>query len=276
MTSVMVNGLPGKMATKVAEHIDASEDFELFGVSFGSDRRPHAFVGKEMINVFGPMYRNSGGLDAAIEQKRPDFTVDYTVPDAVNDNADFYCNHGLPFVMGTTGGDRKALEARILDSNVVAVIAPNMAKQIVALQAMFEYAAANFPGAFEGYDLITEESHQQGKKDTSGTAKAMVGYFNRLRLGKTPFDVENIRRWRDPEVQEHLIGVPREHLSGHGWHTYELDSKDGNVHFEFTHNVNGRDVYAAGTLDALRYLRRKVEAGEKGRVYSMIDVLKGE
>jgi len=40
--------------------------------------------------------------------------------------------------------------------------------------------------------------------------------------------------------------------------------------------VNGRDVYAAGTLDALRYLQRKVEAGERGKVYSMIDVLKGE
>lgn len=29
-------------------------------------------------------------------------------------------------------------------------------------------------------------------------------------------------------------------------------------------------------IDALRYLQRKVEAREKGRFYSMIDVLKGE
>ena len=32
--------------------------------------------------------------------------VDYTQPDAVNANAEFYAKQGLNFVMGTTGGDR--------------------------------------------------------------------------------------------------------------------------------------------------------------------------
>ena len=32
--------------------------------------------------------------------------VDYTKPDAVNGNAEFYAKEGLNFVMGTTGGDR--------------------------------------------------------------------------------------------------------------------------------------------------------------------------
>ena len=35
--------------------------------------------------------------------------VDYTLPTAVNDNALFYCENGVPFVMGTTGGDRAKL-----------------------------------------------------------------------------------------------------------------------------------------------------------------------
>ena len=34
--------------------------------------------------------------------------VDYTHPSAVNANAVFYARHHLPFVMGTTGGDRKS------------------------------------------------------------------------------------------------------------------------------------------------------------------------
>ena len=41
--------------------------------------------------------------------------------------------HGLPFVMGTTGGDRAALMEVTRDSGTYAVIAPNMCKQIVAL-----------------------------------------------------------------------------------------------------------------------------------------------
>ena len=35
--------------------------------------------------------------------------IDYTLPSAVMDNAEFYCQHNVPFVMGTTGGDRAKL-----------------------------------------------------------------------------------------------------------------------------------------------------------------------
>ena len=72
-----------------------------------------------------------------------------------------------------------------------------------------------------------------------------------------------------------MWGIPAEFLSGHGWHTYTLVSNDKTVKFEFTHNVNGRDVYAQGTLDALIYLDKKVAEGVQGQVFSMIDVLKG-
>jgi len=43
--------------------------------------------------------------------------------------------HGLNFVMGTTGGDRDGInEQNMQASRCKAVVAPNMAKQIVALQ----------------------------------------------------------------------------------------------------------------------------------------------
>ena len=158
------------------------------------------------------------------------------------------------------------------NSQVAAVIAPNMAKQIVAFQAMMEYAADTFPDVFKGYTLQIRESHQKGKADTSGTAKAMIGYFNRLGI---PFSKDQIRMERDPEVQRSEWGVPEAYLSGHGWHTYALRSEDGTVFFEFTHNVNGREIYARGTVDAIHYLAKKVNEGAKGRVFSMIDVLKG-
>jgi len=45
------------------------------------------------------------------------------------------------------------------------------------------------------------------------------------------------------------------------------------VQFVFSHNVNGRDVYAKGTLDAVLYLDKKVKDGVKGTVFTMIDVL---
>ena len=136
---------------------------------------------------------------------------------------------------------------------------------------MMEYAASTFPGIFHGYSLTVKESHQAGKADTSGTAKAMVSCFNRMGVD---FAQEAIAMERDPAVQREQWGIPEAYLSGHGWHTYRLTSPDNTVVFEFQHNVNGRDIYAAGTMDAVCYLDRKLKQGETGRVFTMIDVLK--
>ncbi len=80
---------------------------------------------------------------------------------------------------------------------------------------------------------------------------------------------------RNPDVQRKTWGIPEANIGGHGWHTYTLTSADQTVTFEFTHNVNGRDVYALGTLDAVVYLHGKIGQGIQGRVFSMIDVLQG-
>jgi 4-hydroxy-tetrahydrodipicolinate reductase len=174
--------------------------------------------------------------------------------------------------MGTTGGDREALLSTVENSGIAAVIAPNMAKQIVGFQAMMAWAADTFPGLFNGYAITVQESHQKGKADTSGTARAMMGYFNRLGL---KCSAEDIEQERDPEIQVHKWGIPEEHLVGHGWHTYTLTSDDQTVKFQFTHNVNGREIYARGTLDAVIFLHESIQQGVRGKVFSMMDVLRG-
>jgi len=270
---VMVNGIPGNMAVNVAKHVMNDSMFELI---------PYALTGPEIteaeytldstvISLIHP--QESEKTITEIKKKEGYFiSVDYTHPLSVNSNAGFYCKHNLPFVMGTTGGDRKLLEDTVCSSSIPAVIAQNMAKQIVGFQAMMEYAAKTFPDLFQGYSLKIKESHQKGKADTSGTAKAMIGYFNEL---GTPFSKDDIKKERDPEVQKNVWGITEEYLEGHGWHTYTLVSSDNTVRFVFSHNVNGRDVYAKGTLDAVSYLDEKVKDGQKGKVYTMIDVLKG-
>ncbi len=270
---VMVNGLPGNVSQTVAAQILHDERFELvpFSLTGPEIQQPEFSLESVKINLIQPEKRNSLIKDVITSYERL-LSVDYTHPSAVNANAEFYCRCRLPFVMGTTGGDRKKLEQTVASSSITAVIAPNMAKQIVGFQAMMAYAADTFPGLFKGYSLEIRESHQRGKADTSGTAKAMVGYFNELGVS---FAEEKILKIRDPEVQKTQWGIPDQHLAGHGWHTYTLVSEDRTVRFEFTHNVNGRMVYTHGTLDALLFLSAKVNTGVKGKVYNMIDVLKG-
>ena len=270
---VMVNGLPGNVARTVAEHLLKDGRFELVPYSLTGPEIQEAEYIIDNISVKLIQSDQRASQIEQIKQSQGAFlSVDYTHPSAVNSNAEFYCRFGLPFVMGTTGGDRKELEATVVSSSIAAVIAPNMAKQIVGFQAMMEYTANNFPDLFKGYTLNVKESHQQGKADTSGTAKAMVGYFNKLGVS---FSTDEIVMVRDPQDQQAQWGIPPKYLAGHGWHTYTLISEDQTVRFEFTHNVNGREVYVRGTVDAILYLAEKVQAGARGKIFTMIDVLKG-
>ncbi|MDY6790795.1 MAG: dihydrodipicolinate reductase [Thermodesulfobacteriota bacterium] len=270
---VMVNGIPGNMAQAVAKHVLSDPKLQLIPYSLTGPEITIAEheVETSVVQLIRPELREKK-ITEVLEQYTSFISIDYTHPTAVNRNAEFYCKIALPFVMGTTGGDRKLLEDTVNSSSIAAVIAPNMAKQIVGFQAMMEYASNTFPDLFKGYSLSIKESHQKGKADTSGTARAMTGYFNAL---GTPYSEDDIIKERNPETQQTVWGIPQKYLAGHGWHTYTLVSQDQTVRFQFTHNVNGRDIYAQGTLDAVLYLSNKIGEGAAGKVFTMIDVLKG-
>lgn len=263
MIKVMVAGLPGNMATLVAKAVKKAKDMKLLPFALAEEEGESRFGRTSVIHVPLSIHKEQ------MLELSPDIIVDFTTAAAVNRNAESYCECKIPFVMGTTGGDRDLLKKTVEDSDISAVIAPNMLKQIVVLQDMLEYAADEFPGSFEGFTLEIVESHQQKKVDTSGTAKAMVKSFNELGI---PFEVDQIVKIRDPQAQEKELGVPDWALGGHGWHTYNLSSPDGSVFIQIVHNVNGRNGYIPGILDAIRFLDEMSEIG--GIVYDMADVLR--
>jgi 4-hydroxy-tetrahydrodipicolinate reductase len=271
-TKIMMNGLPGNVTQVICRQALADDRISVLPYSLTGPeiQIPHCHIGETAIELIGPDQRDNK-ITTIKETEGPFISVDFTHPTAVNANAEFYCRHQLPFVMGTTGGNRDQLVATVEKSAIAAVIAPNMAKQIVGFQAMMAHAAEHFPNLFKGYRLTIRESHQAGKADTSGTAKDMVGYFNKMGVEFTP---DQIEKERDPERQRNMWGIPAQHLAGHGWHTYTLISADQSTKFEFIHNINGREIYGEGTLDAVLFLSRKVDQGAKGKVFSMIDVLK--
>ncbi|CAK9309618.1 unnamed protein product [Citrullus colocynthis] len=268
--SIMVNGCSGKMGKAVIKAAD-SAGLNVVPVSFGSLEESGQTIqtsGKDIL-VHGPLDREI--VLASVFDEYPNLiVVDYTVPSAVNDNAELYCKVGVPFVMGTTGGDRDRLYKTVDDSKVYAVISPQMGKQVVAFLAAMEIMAEQFPGAFSGYSLEVMESHQASKVDASGTAKAVISCFQKLGVS---FDVDQIKLIRDPKRQIEMVGVPEEHLSGHAFHMYHLTSPDQTVSFEFQHNVCGRSIYAEGTVDAVLFLAKKIQSKADKRIYNMIDVL---
>ncbi|MCL4100778.1 MULTISPECIES: dihydrodipicolinate reductase [unclassified Fibrobacter] len=267
---VMVNGIPGNMGKIVAETC-VKRGLELVPYSLTGEIivENESVVAGKTVQLLKPSNREE--RIGEVLAKYPNLIcVDYTHPTAVNDNAAFYVKHKIPFVMGTTGGDREALTKLVAEANHPSVIAPNMSKQIVAFQTMIEWLANEFPTAFSGYKLSVVESHQKTKADTSGTARAVVGSFQKMGFEYTPDDIEKVR---DEKSQMERMGVPEEYLGGHAFHTYSLDSEDGTVHFEFQHNVCGRKIYAEGTVDAVNFLAEQIAAGT-AKPFNMMDVLR--
>lgn len=268
---IMVNSCLGKMGKAVIEAA-ANAGLHIVPISFGAEEESgqSVQVGGKEIQVHSQSERED--ILASVYDEYPNLiVVDYTVPTAVNDNAELYCKIGVPFVIGTTGGDRERLYKTVVDSKNYAVISPQMGKQVVAFLAAMEIMAEQFPGAFSGYSLQVMESHQSNKKDASGTAKAVISCFQKLGV---EFDMDQIQLIRDPELQVEMVGVPKEHISGHAFHMYHLTSPDQTVSFEFQHNVCGRSIYAEGTVDAALFLAKKVQSKAGKRIYDMIDVLR--
>lgn len=270
--NVMVNGLPGRMARAVAEGIARQpERFSLVPYSLtGADIQQTAdrLPGGPSVRLVPPKERpeDLGWLSDAL----PFVAVDFSAPQAVEGNVDFYCRQGWPFVLGTTGGDYEAVRKRVARSQVCAVAAPNMSIPILLVMAAFELLGARFPGALAGWKGEIVESHQAGKRDTSGTAKRMIEFLQQLGI---PLKVEQIAKIRDPKVQREQLDVPEEHLGGHAYHIYTLRSPDGSVQLGLTHNVLGRQTYVEGTLAAIRFVAERYTRGARGRTYSMLDVL---
>jgi len=281
---IMVNGMPGPMATAAAEAC-LRKGLELAPVALtGPDVEPMT------ISVYDPdtdrasnvrilpasesgmeeMESKLEGLKSACGDDNL-LVIDYTHPSAVNKNGKWYAKHKLPFVMGTTGGDREQLVEDVNAGNCPAVIAPNMGKQIVAMQAALEELATKYPSAFGGYALDVKESHQKTKADTSGTAKAVIQSLNTLSGGS--FDVEKDINMLRSDEESLAFGVKEDALKGHAFHTYTLTSGDGSVQFKLEHNVSGRRVYAEGTADAVKFLAKKIRVDDP-KIFSMIDVLK--
>lgn len=270
---VMINSCTGRMGHAAAEAV-VRAGLQLVPITMtgysagvavsniGIAGIPVELVGKD---------RRQEAMDKVKERHPGLIVVDYTMPNCVNDNADFYAQNGVPFVMGTTGGDRDRVAAAAEAAGVYAVVAPQMGKQVVAFQAMMDLMAKNFPGVFAGYRLDVVESHQRNKADVSGTAKAVVASLQQM--GVEGFKESQIRKVRDRETQLEVMKVPEDNLDGHAFHTYTLTSPDGTVEFKFKHNVVERTIYAEGTVDAVLFLAKKRAEGAEKKVYDMVDVL---
>jgi 4-hydroxy-tetrahydrodipicolinate reductase len=160
----------------------------------------------------------SEGLDGC------DAAVDFTRPDAVADDVARCLEARIPVVIGTTGFDAAAVDARAREAGVACFHAPNFSQGAMLMMRLAEEAARVFPHV----EII--ELHSEQKRDApSGTAKATAE-----RLGTDP-PIHSVRLPGLVAHQEVIFGGPGETLT-------------------IRHDTTSREAFAPGVLLALAKL----------------------
>ncbi len=178
--------------------------------------------GGKVGSVLAPALESAG--HELVEQAAAEAAVDFTAPDAVVANMLGCLDAGIPAVIGTTGADLAAVDARARERGLPAFFAPNFAIGAVLMMRFAAEAAAYLPRA----EVI--ELHNEAKKDApSGTARATADLI-------------------PGEVPIHSVRLP-----GLVAHQEVLFGGDGQL-LTIRHDAYSREAYAPGVLLALRKL----------------------
>jgi 4-hydroxy-tetrahydrodipicolinate reductase len=177
--------------------------------------------GGKVGSVLGPALEAAG--HELVELGEAEAMVDFTAPEAVEDNVRSALEQGVPAVVGTSGWEPQALGELAKERGVALFYAPNFAIGAVLMMRLAEEAAKHLPRA----EII--ELHSDQKKDApSGTAKATAD-----RLGGAPI---------------HSVRLP-----GLVAHQAVLFGGDGQL-LTIRHDAYSREAYVPGVLLALERL----------------------
>ena len=160
-----------------------------------------------------------------VELELADAAVDFTAPGAVVENVLRALDADVPCVIGTSGADLGAVDARARERGLPVFFAPNFAIGAVLMMRLAAEAAAFLPRA----EIV--ELHNEAKKDApSGTARATAD----LLPGDVP--IHSVRLPGLVAHQEVLLGGEGQLLT-------------------IRHDAFSREAYAPGVLLALERLR---------------------
>jgi 4-hydroxy-tetrahydrodipicolinate reductase len=187
--------------------------------------------GGKVGSVLGPALGAAGhevtgigrGDEPALEGH--DAAVDFTTPDAVEENVRTALEQGVPCVVGTTGWDPGPAGALAAERGLQLLVVPNFAIGAVLMMRLAADAARFLPNV----EIV--ELHGEGKKDApSGTARATA----ELLPGQPP--IHSVRLPGLVAHQEVLLGGEGQLLT-------------------IRHDAYSREAYIPGVLLALERLR---------------------
>ncbi len=190
----------------------------------------------------------------AVRETRPDVAIDFTVADAVAENAPMAIAAGVSPVIGTTGmspDQIEAIRAAAESEGVGAFIAPNFAIGAVLMMAMAQLAAPHLD-----HVEVIELHHDQKIDAPSGTAAHTAELIAQARDGRPAIDAPT-ERFTLPGVRggvNHGVRVHSVRLPGFVAHQQVIFGALGQT-LTIRHDSTSRDSFMPGVLMAARRVR---------------------
>lgn len=173
MTTVLINGIHGKMGTIAQTAIKQSDQLQLVGGCGSSD-----------------------DLAKAIEQLKPDCVLELTRADCIYDNIKIIIDKKVNSVIGTSGLTNKQIKninKECNDQGIGMIIAPNFSMGALLAMKFSEISASYFDHA----DII--ETHHPDKIDKpSATAKTTAQKIQTIHQQQDKTDGVHIHSLRSP------------------------------------------------------------------------------
>jgi 4-hydroxy-tetrahydrodipicolinate reductase len=139
----------------------------------GFERKDHADIGKDVGINAGIPEKGVKIEDSPGSAKACRVSIDFTVPEALEENLKYCEANNINLVIGTTGlsdGQKKALKAA--SEKIAVVFAPNMGVGINVLLNVVKNISATLG---DNYDIEIIEAHHNKKKDSpSGSALGLA------------------------------------------------------------------------------------------------------
>ena len=182
-----------------------------------------------------------------------DVAIDFSIPDAVADNAVRIARLGVPLAIGTTGwlDQLDRVRAVVERHGAALVYGANFSIGVNAFYRVVGAAARAF-AAQGDYDAFLYEAHHKYKKDApSGTALRLLDVVQEAGYARS-VDVATQRSGQFPGIHE--IG---------------FDSKADTI--RVSHTARNREGFASGSLKAARWIMGQRGIYEFSQVWDRLD-----
>jgi 4-hydroxy-tetrahydrodipicolinate reductase len=261
---IIVGGAGGRMGQTILKLAIADPELEIAGAF---ERLEHPVVGRdagELVGLNPIQVTVVPDIRECIDQGQ--VVIDFTHPDAVQENLDV-CHHtARAMVIGTTGLAKHTVEKISDASKKVAIVqAPNMSVGVNLLFRLVELVGKTLD---DRYDVeVTEEHHRHKKDAPSGTALELVRLIAKARKADMDKSVTYGRQGLTGERGRGSIGIHAVRGGDTvGEHTAAFIADGERI--ELTHRATSREAFARGALVAAKFVAKK-----KNGLYNMQDVL---